>query len=325
MNQEPEPDNPRPTVEAAPHPIHRPRRRRMRRLGFAALGLVAAWLLISFAVAFKLTQRKHAPYPEPPPAVAWAKFEGLRLKTADGQEIGGWFADGRENDAPTVLFLHGNGGGRKHCLGRAEILANDLGCALMLISLRAHGDSTGDFNDIGLSARRDVFAAVDFLRSRRPGRPIVVFGVSLGSAAAAFAGGELGDKVDGYVLESPYQDLKTAVRNRTRAALPTPFEQMAYLGLRIAGLFLLPQIDEIAPVEAVAAIPVRVPILIMAGEADELATPEEARAIFGRVASHARLETFPGARHKDLADVDPGRYRRLIVAFAGGTRRIGPP
>ncbi len=280
--------------------------------------------MISFAVAFKLTQRKHAPYPEPPPPVSWAKFEGLRLKTNDGQEIGGWFADGR-SDAPTVLFLHGNGGGRKHCLGRAEILAKELGCALMLISLRAHGDSTGDFNDIGLSARRDVVAAVDFLRDRRPGQPVVVFGVSLGSAAAAFAGGELGDDVDGYVLESPYQDLTTAVRNRTRAALPTPFEQIAYAGLRFAGLFLLPQLDEIAPVKAVAAIPERVPILIMSGEDDDLATPAEAKAIFDQVRTHARLESFPLAKHNNLAEVDPERYRRLIVGFTAGVHRPGGP
>ena len=279
--------------------------------------LVAAWLGISFLVAYRLTARRSPPYPEPPPKVAWASFEGLRLRTADGEEIGAWFAEGRQ-DAPSVLFLHGNGGGRSHCLSRAELLARDLGCATMLISMRAHGDSTGGFNDIGLGARRDVIAAVDFLEARRPGRPIVVAGVSLGSAAAAFAAGELGGRVSGYVLESPFADLKTAVRNRTRAALPAPFEQAAYLGLRIAGLALLPQLDAIAPAQAAAKIPGGVPVLILAGEADRLATVAEARAIRDRVRSHARLETFPGARHDNLAQVDPPRYRRLLVDFVSG-------
>jgi len=32
-----------------------------------------------------------------------------------------------------------------------------------MISLRAHGDSTGDFNDVGYSARHDVVVAVEFL------------------------------------------------------------------------------------------------------------------------------------------------------------------
>lgn len=313
-------DNPGPDPTAATTIAPPRRRRRARRWAVAVAMLLAAWMGISFLIAYKLTSRRHPPYPEPPPKVAWATFEGHRLKTDDGQEIGGWFADGRE-DAPSVLFLHGNGGGRAHCLSRAELTARDLGCATMLISMRAHGDSTGAVNDIGLSARRDVVAAVDFLEARRPGRPIVIVGVSLGAAAATFAAGELGGRIAGYVLESPYADLKTAVRNRTRAALPTPFEQAAYLGLRVAGLALLPQLDAIAPAEAVAKTPEDVPVLILAGEADELATVAEAQAIFDRVRSHARLETFPGAHHHDLTEVDPPRYRRALTAFVAEAAR----
>lgn len=311
-------DNPEPAPIAPTSPTRR--RRRVRHWALAAATLFAAWLAISFLVAYKLTTRHHPPYAEPAPKVPWATFEDHRLTTTDGQEIGAWFAEGRE-DAPTVLFLHGNGGGRAHCLGRAEIVARDLGCASMLITMRAHGDSTGSFNDIGLSARRDVVAAVDFLERRRPGKPIVIVGVSLGSAAAAFAAGELGGRIAGYVLESPYADLKTAVRNRTRAVLPTPFEQAAYLGLRVAALVILPQIDAIAPVEAVRKVPFEVSVLILAGEADDLATLAEARAIRDQIRLHARLETFPGASHNNLAQVDPERYRRLLVDFVAAAAR----
>jgi alpha-beta hydrolase superfamily lysophospholipase len=315
-------DSPMPTDAPADAPPAAPpsRRRRGRRWALGLATLVAAWLGISFLVAYKLTSRPHPPFPEPPPKVDWANFEGLRLKTTDGQEIGGWFADGRD-DAASVLFLHGNGGGRSHCLTRAKLVAGDLGCAVMLISMRAHGDSTGDFNDIGLSARRDVVAAVDFLEGRRPGRPIVIVGVSLGSAAAAFAAEELGERVAGYVLESPFHDLKTAVRNRTRMALPPPFEQAAYLGLRIAGLAMLPNLEAIAPAKAVEKIPFEVPVLILAGGADRHATVAEAKAIFARVRSHGRLETFPGADHKNLAEVDPPRYRRTLVEFTADAAR----
>ncbi len=249
--------------------------------------------------------------------MGWATIEGHRLVADDGLGIGAWFAEGR-GDAPSVLFLHGNGGDRRHCLQRAEILTSELGCAVMLISLRAHGDSDGDFNDIGYSARRDVAAAVDFLRARRPGRPVIVFGVSLGSAAAAFAAEELGDKVAGYVLESPYGDLKTAAWNRTRAALPAPLDRVAYLGLRLSALVLLPQLEAISPVRAIGGVPEDVPVLVLAGGSDELATAAEARAIHDRVRTHATLEVFPRARHNDLATVEPDRYRRVVLAFIAG-------
>ena len=60
-----------------------------------------------------------------------------------------------------------------------------------------------------------MIAAVEFLERHRPGKPIVVLGASLGAAAAVFASGELAHRVQGYILESPYKDLKTAVRNRS--------------------------------------------------------------------------------------------------------------
>lgn len=295
-------------------------KRRRRWLIFGAV-VLASWMLVSFAVAHRLTHRRGSPFAEPAPRVAWGRLEEHRLTTRDGQGIGAWYAEGRD-DAPAILFLHGNGGSRPHCLNRAAILAGERGCAILLISLRAHGDSTGDRNDIGYSARHDVVAGVEFLRERRPGKPVIVFGVSLGAAAAAFAAENLGDRVQGYVLESPYQDLKTAVWNRVEVSLPPILDRAAYLGLRIAALLLVPDLDAIAPVLAVGSIPESTPVLIMAGGADDLARPEEARALFDRVKSHGRLEIFPGARHNDLADVDPARYRRLILDFCGG--RVAP-
>jgi hypothetical protein len=92
----------------------------------------------------------------------------------------------------------------------------------------------------------------------------VVLGTSLGSAAAVFAARELGERVQGYILESPYQDLKTAVWNRTEAYLPPVFAQVAYFGLRSVGPAFLPQLEEISLLRAIDGIPSRVPVLIIA-------------------------------------------------------------
>jgi alpha-beta hydrolase superfamily lysophospholipase len=163
--------------------------------------LLALWLAASFAVAYRLTRRHRPPFHEPIPAVSWARFESHRLRTSDGQELGAWLIAGT-GVGPSVVMLHGNGGSRIHCLRRAEMLAAE-GCTLLLVSLRAHGDSTGEFNDIGYGARHDVVAAVDFLERERPGIPIVIHGASLGAAAALFASAALGHRVSGYLLESP--------------------------------------------------------------------------------------------------------------------------
>jgi pimeloyl-ACP methyl ester carboxylesterase len=275
--------------------------------------LLALWVAASFAVAYRLTRRVRPPFDEPVPNVAWGKVEPHRLGTRDGQQLGAWFVRGEE-EAPSVLLLHGNGGCRIACLGRAELLAAE-GCAVLLVSLRAHGDSTGEFNDIGYSARQDVITAVEFLERRRPDRPIVVLGASLGAAAAVFASSELGHRVAGYILESPYKDLKTAVRNRTENALPPVLDEIAYRGLLLVSSLILPDLNKISPLAAIGGIPGDVPVLILTGGDDRHARPEEARALHDRVNAHGRLIVFEHAGHMNFPETAPERYRQAVLGF----------
>ncbi len=286
--------------------------------------VVLVWFLVSFALAFRLTHRARPPFAQPAPRVAWGTIEDHRLRTCDHQEVGAWFVDGKDNGhAPQVLLLHGNKGNRANLLQRAEFLAA-AGSPVLMISLRAHGDSTGDLNDMGYSARHDVVAAVSFLEARHPGRPIVVMGVSLGSSAAVFAAPELGRRVQGYVLESPYRDLKTAVWNRTHAYLPPVLAELGYAGLRLAAPLVLPHFEAISPLLAIGGIPADVPVLIIAGANDLLARPAEARALLERVAGHGRLCLFSSAGHNNLFSSAPDRYRRMVLEFIG-TVRPGDP
>ena len=66
-----------------------------------------------------------------------------------------------------MLILHGHKGKRGNSLGRAELLAKQ-GYAVLMITLRAHGDSSGDYDDVGFGARHDVIAAVEFLEAAGP-------------------------------------------------------------------------------------------------------------------------------------------------------------
>ena len=284
------------------------------RLGLLALsGLVTLWLLVSLAVAYRLTRRPQPRFREPLPAVVWGKLESHRLKTVDGQEIGAWFVAG-EAPFPSVLLIHGIGASRSASLSRAKMLAAQ-GYPVLMISLRAHGDSTGDFNDMGYSARHDIVAAVEFLERHRPVQPIIVHGLSMGGAAAVFASTELAHRIQGYILESPYRDLKTAVRHRTENALPPLLGPLAYLGLLVVSPLILPDLEKTSPVEAISGIPADVPVLILAGGEDPVARPDEAQAILDRVRSHSKLIIFEHAGHMNFQETYPELYQRSVVEF----------
>jgi alpha-beta hydrolase superfamily lysophospholipase len=289
------------------------KRRLVRRLVVTGTIVCVLWLAVSSAVAYRLTHRRGARAEEVAPSPAWGRLEGHRLKTRDGEEVGAWLIDGRP-DAASVLVLHARKGNRGRSLGRAEILGAE-GYAVLMLTLRAHGDSTGELDDVGFGARHDVIAGVDFLALRRPGRPVIVDGRSMGAAAAIFAAGELGHRVRGYILESPYRDLRGAVWNRVEEALPPVLDLAAYAGLNLVAPVFLPHLDEISPMKAIAGIPEDVPVLILAGEGDRMARPDEARTLHERVASHARLVFFPGAGHGDLLRARPELYADTVLDF----------
>jgi len=286
---------------------------------------VVAWLLASFVFTYRMTRRAAPVYAEPAPALSWGQAESLRLRTTDGQELGAWFVPGRPQPSgalPAVVLLHGDGANRQACLPQAELLA-EVGCPVLLVTMRAHGDSTGTFNDFGYSARHDVVAAVTWLEQKQPGRPIVVWGISLGAAAAVFAEDALGQRVRGLILECLYQDLRTAARNRMELALPRPLDTIAYTGLLVVSPLVLGNVDNISPLAASAGIPEDVPVLILAGGADRHARPEEARAIFQRLESHAQLVFIEGAGHVGLLHTDPVRYRQSVTEFVEHCRPTG--
>lgn len=289
-------------------------RRKWVRWALTLAGLATlAWLAVSFAVAHRLTRRAAPLSPEPVPAVAWGTAEPLWLHTADGQALGAWFFDGRPG-RPVVILLHGNGGNRTATLPQAELLAS-AGYPVLAVTLRAHGDSTGEVNDFGLSARRDVVAAVEGVETHRPGTPVVVWGRSLGAAAALFAARELGPRVSAYVLECPFRDLRTAVWNRLRARLPWGVRHAAYAGLRLVAPLVLSDFDRISPLEAASGVPRGTPVLVLAGGADTRATPDEARAIAGRIGPNAELVVVEGGDHLQLEQPDPARYRETVIGF----------
>ncbi|MGO9923159.1 MAG: hypothetical protein ACLQIB_51740 [Isosphaeraceae bacterium] len=145
-------------------------------------------------------------------------------------------------------------------------------------------------------------AAVGFLRVRRPDWSTSALGTSLGAAAVIFAAGALDHRVQGYILESPYQDLTVAAWNRTGLYLPPVLSHVAFLGLRIVGPLFLPHLDEISPLNAIGAVPADAPVLILAGDADPLARPADAHALYRRMRTHGMLVLMPNAGHHELLE-----------------------
>lgn len=118
------------------------------------------------------------------PADIGLAFEAVRLGTADGETLAGWYIPAPAARG-TLLYLHGNGGNIGHRLDPIAVF-HRLGLNILIIDYRGYGASTGKPGEEGTYL--DALAAWDYLiqEKRHPPERIVLFGESLGGSIAAW-------------------------------------------------------------------------------------------------------------------------------------------
>lgn len=97
------------------------------------------------------------------PADDGLAYESLSLTSSDGLHLAGWYIP--STNRATVIVVHGYKGDRSGMLPQAQILAAH-GYGVLLIDLRAHGQSEGEMISFGKYEVRDVEAAYQYLLTR---------------------------------------------------------------------------------------------------------------------------------------------------------------
>jgi hypothetical protein len=120
------------------------------------------------------------------PADIGLTYIPLKLATADGETLDGWFvpADTKREARGLIVFFHGNAGNIGHRLDYLRMF-HDLGLATLIIDYRGYGLSSGAPSEEGTyldaeAAWRHATQTLGFPASR-----IVLFGESLGGGVAA--------------------------------------------------------------------------------------------------------------------------------------------
>lgn len=183
------------------------------------------------------------------PAMLRLPFEDVRIATADGETLAGWFVPATDARA-TVLFFHGNAGSIAQRIDWLPMF-NRLRLSTLLFDYRGYGASTGTPSEAGTYA--DADAAWRYLTETRgtPAGRIILFGESLGAAVAAHLAARTGPAV--LVLHSAFTsapDLASDAYPFLPARLLTRFRYDTLASLRTVRCPLLvahsPQ-DEIVP------------------------------------------------------------------------------
>jgi alpha-beta hydrolase superfamily lysophospholipase len=217
-------------------------------------------------------------------------------------------------------------------------MLRDLGGEVLLLEYRNHGGSGRAKATFGTGESRDVAAALAFLREQlqTKGRPLVLFGVSLGTVAAALAAPDAQD-LAALILDAPIDDLHAtgdkmlqgfAARRNQGPTLPAPIRSLMLFG---AGTFGGVDFDHATARTALSRLPKSTAVLFITAGQDDRVPVESVKSWFAALPTEPDrkdLWIVPDAKHGKVWEVDPAGYRahlEQILERALGPKGAGTP
>jgi len=223
-------------------------------------------------------------------------LEPAEFRTDDGLLLRGWFAQGSR--ASAVVLVHGLGANRTELLPEAALLLRR-GHSVLVYDSRASGESEGALASWGDRERRDVAAALRWVRGRPGVDPARVgaYGFSVGASTVALASAA-DPTVRAVALGPVWPSLDAELRHRfplthARSGL------VAALVFRISGV----DVGAVRPGEAIRRIAPR-PLLFLSGALDDDTPPAIDDALADEVPTSVRWHV-PHAGHGGFFQADP--------------------
>lgn len=278
--------------------------------------LVVLYLVIGAYAASTLTEVKEHPQYSDTPATFGLAYEDVRFTArGDDVEIAAWYLP-HEGSTRAVILVHGTDASKQNAISGTYVKfassLNKAGFAVLMIDLRAHGESEGERYSFGVYERRDVLGAVDWLLDQgfKPGS-IGTLGISLGASATIGATAE--DTAIGVmVVDSAFADIAPLIELKWEEASGLP---MFFL----PGVYLMNQIlygydlGGIRPVDEIVDITPR-PILILHCTTDIDVDISHAEQLAEAV-PHAETWYIEGCDHAEVYRDFPQEYEEHVITF----------
>ncbi len=245
------------------------------------------------------------------PADHYLPFETRMIGLANGEQLEAWYVPQPQPRGIALMFV-GYAGVKEGALTPAAKLYQ-WGYSSLLIDFRGAGGSSRSDQTLGIREAEDVAAAFGYARTQWPELPVVLYGVSMGGAAALRAAAEAGVQPDGMILEAVFDTLLATTRHRFDA-IGLPGSPASELLLFWGGIQLGVNPFAHNPVGYAAA--VETPVLLMYGEQDPWILPTEREALAAALRGPVELVSFPGQGHGGpYVYADAERWDAAVRAF----------
>ena len=244
-----------------------------------------------------------------------ATWEDITYRTPDDLTLHAYYIPpAADSNGATIIYVHGLTGTRQSMLPQASKLAQQ-GYGALLIELRAHGESDGDFTTFGITEINDIQGALDYLATRPEvnSDELGILGQSLGCIVTLPAAAQL-PQLDVVVGQSCMADFRANVEDGVREIVglpPFPFAPLIifwgsqYTGVDVADIRPIDYIDDIAPR----------PVLLLHGDEDTLFRIENAEQLYAAANEPKQLYIVEGVGHSPFYNAAESEIDAQLTQF----------
>ena len=243
------------------------------------------------------------------------EYQDITVLTADNLKLHGWYINSGDTNANSILVLHDWNESKIVKLNFAKQM-HDRGFNVLLIDLRAHGNSEGKSFSPGILSVSDVKAVIDTLLAIPFSNHIAIFGSGL-SSGIAMQSALYDGRADALVMQCPFNSFSRWVKKYARqkwgvgefifhSVLQRKLEDMMLMRLTDFNLSSLSKLVE-------------TPMLLIAAGEDNLYSSVDSYAVYDSSSAEKKdLILVKTATHDDI-EVEGGEaYFNTIGSFING-------
>ncbi|HJQ29706.1 MAG TPA: alpha/beta fold hydrolase [Rubrobacter sp.] len=285
-------------------------RRTLRKVLVFLLTLAVAYFGAGLLVVLWMTSpRRKAP--EATPATVGLGYREVEIQSTDGVRLGAWWVPAEDSSRAAVLIPGWGGYKYEDHLLQTLPVYHGAGYNVLLLDLRAQGESGGTRRTLGYREVRDVRGALAWLYQQGyEAENVVLHGWSMGGATALRAAPETG--IAAVVEEAGYADLPLLLKDKIPEFVR--FGGILRPALLLAGR-IFPDFEpwEIVPMKDAARLSDKgVPLLIIHSTADDIVPYAHARLLAAAYPT-AYFWTLEGYAH--VGAYEHPEYARRLREF----------
>lgn len=238
--------------------------------------------------------------------------EEVTLQSSDGLALRGYEYT-HEDTNQWVVVVHGYTAEAKK-MGASTKAFYEKGFNVLLVDLRGHGESEGDYIGMGWDDRKDIVGWIESIVAKDSDSEIILYGVSMGGATVMMTSGEeLPANVKAIIEDCGY----TSAWNEFSYQLNRIFELPEFPILNVANIVANIRagydLKEASALDQVAKS--KTPILFIHGTADTFVPYEMVYELYNAAGSDKDLLIIEGAGHGEAARIGGETYWNKVWEF----------